>query len=93
MRDYSRSYSRYPEDQLEGYIRDFLKLERMTLCHPTVLPIKAVSTLLIKQADDYKQANLTTYQRLTSKLVYLSYGTNPEIVFVVGQLSRHNLNQ
>ena len=72
------------------YIRDLLEFERMTSCHPTVLPVKAGSTLLLDQAGDYQQANLNAYQRLIGKLMYLSCGTRPDIAFVVGQLSCYN---
>ena len=62
----------------------------MTLCHSIVLPVKTDSTLLLDQAGDHQQADLTMYQCLIGKLMYLSYGTYPDIAFVVGQLSRHN---
>ena len=74
----------------KGYIRDLLESEAMTSCHPTVLPVKTGSTLLLDQAGDHQQADLTAYQRLIGKLIYLSCGTRPDIAFVVGQLSRHN---
>lgn len=62
----------------------------MTLYYPIVLPIKAGSTLFLDQAGDHKQVDLTTYQGLIGKLMYLSYGTRPDIVFMVGQPSHHN---
>ena len=62
----------------------------MTSCHPTVLPVKAGSTLLLDQAGDHQQADLTAYQCLIGKLMYLSWATRPDIAFVVGQLSCHN---
>ena len=40
--------------------------------------------------DDYKEANLKTYQRLIRKLMYLSCVTRPDIAFAVGQLSKRN---
>ena len=74
----------------KGYIQDLLESEGMTFCHPTVLPVKAGSTLFLDQADDYQQAELIAYQRLIRKLMYLSCGTRSNIAFVVGQLSCHN---
>ena len=74
----------------KGYIRDLLESEGMTLCHATVVPVKAGSTLILDQAEDHQQVDLTEYQRLVGKLIYLSCGTRPDIAFVVGQLSRHN---
>lgn len=44
------------------------------------------------EADNYKEANLKTYQRLVRKLMYLLYKTRPEIAFVIGQLNRRNVN-
>ena len=45
----------------KGYIRDLLESEGMTSCHPTILPVKADSTLLLDQAGDHQQADLTMY--------------------------------
>ena len=74
----------------KGYIRDLLEFERMTSCYATVLPVKASSILILDQVEDHQQVDLTAYQRLVGKLMYLSCGTRPNIAFVVGQLSRHN---
>ena len=62
----------------------------MTSYHLTVLLVKAGFTLFLDQVGDYQQADATEYQCLIGKLMYLSYGTQPDIVFVMGQLSRHN---
>ena len=64
----------------------------MTSYHPTIFPVKAGSTFLLNQADDYQQSDLTIYQRLIEKFLYLSCGTHPDIIFIVGQLSCHNLD-
>ena len=74
----------------KGYIQDLLKAKEMTFCHPTVLLVKAGSTFFLDQAGDHQQANLIAYQCLIGKLIYLSCGTRPDIVFVVRQLSCHN---
>lgn len=42
--------------------------------------------------EDYKKANLHTYQRFVGYLMYFSCGKRPDIIFVVGQLSRYNAN-
>ena len=62
----------------------------MTLYHLTILPVKVGSILFLDQAGNHQQADLTKYQRLIGKLMYLSYGTQPDIAFVMGQLSCHN---
>ena len=54
--------------------------------------MKTGSILLIDQANDHNQTDLTLYQCLLSQLMYLSCGTCPDITFVVGQLSCHNLD-
>ena len=64
----------------------------MTSCHTTVLPVKVGSTLILDQAEDYQQVDLTAYQRLVDKLMYLSFGTRPDITFIVRQLICHNSN-
>ena len=62
----------------------------MTSCHPTILPVKAGSTLFLDQANNHQQANLNEYQRLIGKLIYLSCGTRPDIAFMMRKRSRHN---
>ena len=74
----------------KGYIRDLLESEGMISNHATVLPVKVGSTLVLNQVEDHQQVDLTAYQWLVGKLMYLSCGTRPDIAFVVGQLSRHN---
>ena len=74
------------------YIRNLLESKGMTSCHPTILLVKSGSTLFLDQTGDYQQANLTEYQCLIGKLIYLSCGTQPDIAFVVEQLSRHSWN-
>ena len=54
--------------------------------------MKAGSVLFLDQAGDHIQANLTIYKQLIRKLMYLAYRTRPDIAFIIGQLSRHNLN-
>ena len=76
-------------DQKE-YIRDLLVSEGMISCHATVISVKVGSTLVLDQVEDHHQVDLSKYQRLIDKLMYLSCGTCPDIVFGVEQLSRHN---
>ena len=37
----------------KGYIQDLLKAERMTSCHPNILPVKAGSTFFLDQAGNH----------------------------------------
>lgn len=90
MGDHIRSSSRNPQDQSKSYICDLLEAKKMSLCHPSIFPMKTGSTLLLDQAKDYIQANLIIYQQLIGKLIYLTFVTRPNIAFVVYQLSRYN---
>lgn len=54
--------------------------------------MKAGSFINMQKADDYKKTNLKTYPQLIKKLIYLSYGTKPDILFVIGQLSKQNID-
>lgn len=56
----------------------------MSLCHPTVLQIKVVSAIPINQADNNIALDLTLYQRLVGKFIYLACDTRSNITFVVG---------
>lgn len=76
----------------KGYIRDFLKSEGMTSCYLIVLPVKAGSTLILKQIGDHSQDDFIAYQQLMGKLIYPSFETRPDITIVVGQLSCQNSN-
>ena len=62
----------------------------MSLCHSTVFPIKADLAVFLDQIRDHIQADLTIYQQLIEKLIYPTCRIRPEIVLIVGQLSRHN---
>lgn len=38
----------------------------------------------IGKFKDYEETDLQEYQQLIAKLIYLAYGTRPNIAFVVG---------
>lgn len=42
--------------------------------------------------NNYKEAKLQSYQHFISKSMHFIYGTRPDIVFAIGQLSKYNAN-
>lgn len=74
------------------FIQDLVIEEGLTECNANVIPMKAGSTIEMTEPEDYEKADLRIYQRLIGKLMYLACGKRPNISFVVGQLSRHNVN-
>ena len=74
----------------KGYIQDLQEFEGMSLCHPTIFPIKAGSSFTLNQARDHLPTDLIAYQHLIGKLMYLACETRPDIAFVVGQVRRHD---
>lgn len=72
------------------YIENLLKVEGMISCHATLFFIKVELFIFINQAGDNNSTNLTIYQMLVEKLIYLAYGTWLDISFVVALLSQYN---
>ena len=62
----------------------------MTLYHFTVFQVKTSFTLFLDQTINHQLADLTRYQCLIDKFIYLNYKIRPNIIFVIGQLSYHN---
>lgn len=52
--------------------------------------MKTGSFIDIEEEDNYRKTNLKAYEQLVSKCLYLLYDTIFDIVFIVGQLSKHN---
>ena len=63
------------------YILDLLKETGMSGCKPTDTPIDPNKKLGDGEKGD--QIDVTQYQRLVGKLIYLSH-TRPDIAFAVG---------
>ena len=74
------------------YIRDLLKEENLTNYNVLTILIKAGSFIKINKSDNYNKANLGDYHWLIGKFIYLAYRIRPNIVFVVGKLSKYNTN-
>lgn len=64
----------------------------MTNCKTSNLLTKVGLFIEITEANDYKKANLVTYQQLIWKLMYLVFNIKLNIIFIIGKLSRHNIN-
>lgn len=75
-----------------AFIRDLVIKEGFTNCNINVILMKASSSIEMSELEDYEEADLCMYQRLIRKLIYLSYDIWLDIIFVVGQLSRHNID-
>lgn len=54
--------------------------------------MKAGSSIKMIDPEDYNTTDLNIYPKLVEKLMYLLYGTRPDIIFIIKQLSRHNAN-
>lgn len=64
----------------------------MTDCNSVNIPMKAGWFIEMSEPGDYEEVNIKSHQRLIGKLMYLLCGTRPDIIFTVGQLSKHNLD-
>lgn len=73
-----------------SFMRDLIKSEIMTNYNSVYILMKTGCFIKISEPGDYEEADIKPYQQLIGKLMYLSYGTRPDIAFAVGQLSKHN---
>ena len=72
------------------FIQDLIIEENLSDYNANVISMKAGSVITMYKANNYKEENLHTYQRLIGKLIYLVCGTRPDIAFAVSQASKHN---
>lgn len=72
-----------------AFIYDLVEEEVMRDCNPIITPMKTCNFIEM-QDNNYKEVDIKVYQQLIGKLMYLSCGTQPDISFVVGQLSKQN---
>ncbi len=75
-----------------AFIWDIVIEEGLTERNANVIPMKAGSSIKMTEPENYKETDLTTFQRLVGKLLYLVYGSRSDIAFVVGQLSKHKVD-
>ena len=73
-----------------AFIKDLVIEKGLNDYNSSIIPIKARSSIEMLDIDDYKETDLYKYQRLIGKLMYLAYGIRPNIVFLIGQLSKQN---
>ncbi len=74
------------------FIRDFVIEGGLTECNANVIHMKAGSAIEMTEPEDYEETDLHMYKRLVGKLMNLASETRPDIAFVVGQLSKHNVD-
>lgn len=72
------------------FFRGFIIKEGLKEWNANGIPIKAGFTINMEESEDYKKTYFSEYQWLIGKLMYLAFGTKPNIAFVVRQLSKHN---
>lgn len=76
-------------DQL-AFICELVQKKNISDCNLVSTPIKAENFIERLYKRDYKEDNIKAYQYLIGKLIYLSYRIQPDVLFVVGQLSKPN---
>ena len=64
----------------------------MSSYYSTLFLMKIGLFFALDQVVKLAQADTTAYQRLIDKVIYLDYGIQLDIAFIIGQLSHHNLN-
>lgn len=73
-----------------AFIYDLFEEENLTDCKAVNIPIKTRNFIKMLEDNNYKDPNIKTYQHFIGKLMYLSSGTRPNIVFDIRQLSKRN---
>lgn len=70
--------------------KNFFINEDLTNCNANIIHIKTDFSIEMIKLDDYKEAELWSYQYFISKLIYFTYDKRQDIAFVVEQLNGHN---
>lgn len=71
-------------------IKDLIIKKDLIDSNATIIPMKAGLAIDMPDTDNYKKIKLLKYYWLIGKLMYLAYGTRPNIAYAEGQLSKNN---
>lgn len=74
------------------FIKDLVIKKSLTDYNAIGILMKTSLAIDMFNTDDYKKTTFYKYQRLIGRLIYLICETRPNIIFVVGQLSKYNAN-
>lgn len=75
-----------------AFICDLVEEEGMQDCNPVNTSMKTGNFIEMQDKDNYEEVNLKVYQCLIDKFIYLFCKTRPDISFVIGQLSKRNVD-
>ena len=70
------------------YIQDVLLEESLLSCNTVSIPIVPGLYIILKEENDRDYTEITTYQQLIEKLLYIACETCPDVAFTVGCLSQ-----
>ena len=74
------------------FIQNLVIEKNLSNYNANLVLIKANSAINMPKVKNYEEKNLHKNQRLIGKMIYLACGTRSDITFVVGQLSKHNVD-
>ena len=75
-----------------AFIYDFFKSVNITDYNLIVILIKAVYFIKMQNGDNYNKIKIKIYQKPIKRLMYLSFSTRFNIVFVISQFNKNNVN-
>lgn len=69
-----------------------LKEKNLTNCNAPTILMKGRLTIKMNKPDNYDEVDLTIYQQLIGKFIYLACKTKLNVAFVVRKLGKYNIN-
>lgn len=75
-----------------AFVQNLVIEKGLTNYNVNVILIKADSSILITNPENYNETDFYIYQKLVKKLIYFLYSTRPDIAFIKGQFNRYNAN-